>query len=49
MLPKIRIFKFEESEEICEISEGDDEYDEDFLQYIDIDKKKKPPNFDRDI
>ncbi len=30
-------FKSEESEEICEISESDDEYDEDFLQYVDID------------
>jgi hypothetical protein len=32
-------FKSEESEEICEISEGDDEYDENFLQYVHNDKK----------
>ena len=31
-------FKYEESAEICEISESEDEYDEDFLQYADIDK-----------
>ena len=31
-------FKSEESAEICEISESEAEYDEDFLQYVDTDK-----------
>ena len=31
-------FKYEESAEICEISESEAEYDEDFLQYVDTDK-----------